>query len=174
MEVRKATYDDVERLMEVFEAAKGIMRGSGNLRQWEGSYPTRDIVRRDIDDGNCFVICEDDGGPVIGTMALIPGPDSTYAEIDGYWPDDEPYYVIHRIATSSSGRNIARTLFDWAFKHICRLGCNEIKIDTHRDNCIMKHILTGYGFRMCGIIRLEDGAPRDAYCMSVPRPDRKV
>ena len=29
--------------------------------------------------------------------------------------------------------------------------------------CIMKHILTKYGFTMCGVIYLADGAPRDAY-----------
>jgi hypothetical protein len=30
----------------------------------------------------------------------------------------------------------------------------------------MKHILGKYGFSMCGVIWLEDGAPRDAYYKS--------
>jgi hypothetical protein len=62
-------------------------------------------------------------------------------------------------------------MFDWAFDHIGkkRFGpeavcpTSTIRIDTHRDNCIMKHILTKYGFTMCGVIYLADGAPRDAY-----------
>jgi hypothetical protein len=66
-------------------------------------------------------------------------------------------------------------MFDWAFEHIRREGqvpgrcfastdpISTIRIDTHRDNCIMKHILTKYGFTMCGVIYLADGAPRDAY-----------
>ena len=161
MEVRLATCSDIEALMRIFEGAKMIMRGSGNLNQWNGSYPSREVVKADIDAGNCRVLCE--GDEVVGTMALIPGPDPTYSYIEGKWLDENPYYVIHRIATSAPGHNVARKLFDWAYSHISEKGCNVIRIDTHRDNCIMKHVLTRYGFTPCGVIYLEDGAPRDAY-----------
>ena len=49
MEVRLATYSDIEALMRIFEGAKMIMRGSGNLNQWNGSYPSREVVKADID-----------------------------------------------------------------------------------------------------------------------------
>ena len=164
MMIRKATYPEIPQLMQIFEGAKLIMRKSGNMHQWAGNYPTEEIIRKDIDAGNCFVMCV--GDEIIGTMALIPGPDPTYAVIDGEWPDEAPYYVIHRIATASPGRNIARYMFDWAFDYISSAGCKVIRIDTHKDNCIMKHILGKYGFSMCGVIWLEDGAPRDAYYKS--------
>lgn len=163
MEIRKAEYTDIEQLMQVFEGAKRIMRESGNLHQWTDGYPSMDVVRNDIDSGNCYVLCE--GGRITGTMALIPGPDPTYARIEGDWMNDEPYFVIHRIATSAPGRRTARLMFDWAFAHISKQGCKVIRIDTHKDNCIMKHILEKYGFTMCGVIYLADGAPRDAYIL---------
>lgn len=166
MKIRQATYGDMEALMEIFEGAKRIMRASGNLQQWNDGYPSRDVVMRDIEAGHCYVMCEatdaDQTGRIIGTMALIPGPDPTYSYIEGEWPGDEPYYVIHRIATAAPGKNVARAMFDWAFEHISTKS-STIRIDTHRDNCIMKHILTKYGFKMCGVIYLADGAPRDAY-----------
>jgi L-amino acid N-acyltransferase YncA len=161
MEIRQANCSDIETLMEIFEGAKEIMRSSGNLQQWNGAYPTVDVVRKDIEDGNCYVLC--DSEQILGTMALIPGPDPTYSYIEGAWPDEDKYYVIHRIATGLPGRNIARRMFDWAFEHISAQGYRVIRIDTHSDNCIMKHILSKYGFQMCGIIYLQDGAPRDAY-----------
>ena len=167
MKIRQATYEDMEALMEIFAAAKQIMRASGNMHQWNDSYPSREVVMRDIDRGHCYVMCENES--IIGTMALIPGPDPTYSYIEGEWPGDEPYYVIHRIATAAPGRNVAKRMYDWAFEHILENGCNVIRIDTHRDNCIMKHILTKYGFTMCGVIYLADGAPRDAYYLkSIP------
>ena len=167
MKIRQATYEDIEALMEIFAAAKQIMRASGNMHQWNDSYPSREVVMRDIDRGHCYVMCENES--IIGTMALIPGPDPTYSYIEGEWPGDEPYYVIHRIATAAPGRNVAKRMYDWAFEHILENGCNVIRIDTHRDNCIMKHILTKYGFTMCGVIYLADGAPRDAYYLkSIP------
>lgn len=92
-------------------------------------------------------------------MAFIPGPDPTYAVIyDGEWPDDRPYYVIHRIAVAAPGRGIARLLLDWAFERT-----HTLRIDTHRDNCIMHHILQQYGFKRCGVILLANGDARDAY-----------
>ena len=167
MKIRQATYEDMEALMEIFAAAKQIMRASGNMHQWNDGYPSREVVMRDIDRGHCYVMCENES--IIGTMALIPGPDPTYSYIEGEWPGDEPYYVIHRIATAAPGRNVAKRMYDWAFEHILENGCNVIRIDTHRDNCIMKHILTKYGFKKCGVIYLADGAPRDAYYLkSIP------
>mgnify|MGYP003300540922 CR=1 FL=1 len=166
--IRKATYDDVPALMEIFRKARGIMRESGNLHQWNEGYPSEDVVRKDISAGHCFVLTAGgrnfDAGPEAGeellaTMAFIPGPDPTYAAIyDGCWPDDSPYHVIHRIAVDEPGHDAARRLLDWGF---AQTRC--IRIDTHRDNVIMHHILQKYGFIRCGIIHLANGDPRDAY-----------
>lgn len=177
MHVRKATYEDIPELMKIFEAARQIMRDSGNLHQWNDSYPSEDTVRKDISDGTCMVLCDGPEDGIIATMAFIPGPDPTYAKIytDGTmteecsWPDENPYHVIHRIAAARPGRNAARTLLDWAFDYISHSPSGypaTIRIDTHSDNVIMHHLLGKYGFIRCGVIRLADGAPRTAYLMS--------
>ena len=155
--IRKATYDDIPVLMDVFRKARCIMRSSGNMHQWNDGYPSEEIVRRDIDNGHCYVLCED--GKVVATMAFIPGPDTTYAVIyDGCWLSDEPYHVIHRIAVAEPGHNAARTLLDWGFGRV-----KSIRIDTHKDNVIMQHVLSKYGFTHCGMILLANGDPREAY-----------
>lgn len=158
MIIRKATYDDLPTLMAIFEAAKAIMRRSGNLHQWGSGYPTQEIVASDIKAGVSYVVC-DERGTILATMAFIPGPDPTYSVIyDGAWPDERPYYVIHRIAVAASGSGLARRMLDWAFERTATL-----RIDTHRDNCIMHHILQKYGFKRCGVILLANGDARDAY-----------
>lgn len=155
--IRKATYSDIPVLMEIFRNARGIMRASGNMNQWNDTYPSEETVKKDIDEGACMVLCDD--GRIIATMAFIPGPDPTYAEIhDGEWLDDKPYHVIHRIAVNEPGHNAARRLLDWSF---ARTG--TIRIDTHEDNVIMHHILKKYGFFRCGTIFLANGDPRVAY-----------
>ena len=157
MMIRKATYDDVPVLMDVFRKARGIMRSSGNMNQWNDGYPSEEVVRKDIDNGHCVVLCED--GKVVATMAFIPGPDPTYAEIyDGGWLSDAPYHVIHRIAVAEPGHNAARALLDWGFGQ-----AGSIRIDTHKDNVIMHHVLSKYGFTHCGLILLANGDPREAY-----------
>ena len=157
MMIRKATYDDVPVLMDVFLKARGIMRSSGNMNQWNDGYPSEEVVRKDIDNGHCVVLCED--GKVVATMAFIPGPDPTYAEIyDGGWLSDAPYHVIHRIAVAEPGHNAAKVLLDWGFGQT-----GSIRIDTHKDNVIMHHVLSKYGFTHCGLILLANGDPREAY-----------
>ncbi|MBQ3250117.1 MAG: GNAT family N-acetyltransferase [Bacteroidales bacterium] len=155
--IRRATYDDVPVLMDVFRKARGIMRSSGNMNQWNDGYPSEEVVRKDIDNGHCVVLCED--GKVVATMAFIPGPDPTYAEIyDGGWLSDAPYHVIHRIAVAEPGHNAAKVLLDWGFGQ-----AGSIRIDTHKDNVIMHHVLSKYGFTHCGLILLANGDPREAY-----------
>lgn len=161
MYIRKAITDDVCRLMSIFEHAKDIMRASGNTEQWKEGYPNEKIVQQDVANGVCYVVC-DDSDVIIATMAFIPGPDPTYNTIyEGEWCDNNPYYVIHRIAVIEPGMGIARRLLDWAFEK-----SDTIRIDTHRDNVIMQHILTNYGFTKCGIIYLANGDPRDAYMLT--------
>ena len=157
--IRKATRDDIPALMQLFESAKAIMRASGNLHQWGVGYPSVDVVRRDIEQGVCYVATDGVDGEIEATMAFIQGPDPTYSYIEGgAWLNDEPYHVIHRIAVAKPGKGYAHHLLDWAFLHT-----DTVRIDTHRDNVIMNHILRKYGFEYCGVIYLANGDARDAY-----------
>lgn len=138
------------------------MRASGNLHQWGVGYPSVEVVQCDIEQGVCYVATDGADGEIEATMAFIPGPDSTYSYIeDGAWLNDEPYHVIHRIAVAAPGKGYARRLLDWAFER-----AGTVRIDTHRDNVIMRHILKEYGFEYCGVIYLANGDARDAYQLS--------
>ena len=163
--IRKATYEDLPELMEVFGKAREIMRTSGNMNQWNDGYPSEEIVRKDIDEGVCYVLPErgkDGKERIIATMAFIPGPDPTYARIyAGEWLDESPYHVIHRIAAAEPGHNAASKLLTWAFTQT-----EYIRIDTHKDNIIMQHIIDKQGFTHCGMIYLANGDPREAYQMN--------
>ena len=163
MYIRKATYDDIPALMQLFEEAKSIMRASGNMNQWGSGYPSVDVVRHDIERGVCYVVSSGESGAIEATMAFIPGPDPTYSYIEGgEWLNENPYHVIHRIAVAAPGKGYARRLLDWAFGH-----AGTIRIDTHRDNVIMHHILHKYGFEYCGVIYLVNGDARDAYQLTI-------
>ena len=99
-------------------------------------------------------------GEVIATFAFILTGEPTYARIDGgAWIDDtKPYGVIHRLASAPESHGIARTCFDWCFRQIPNL-----RVDTHRDNRIMQHVVEQNGFIYCGIIYLLNGDERLAY-----------
>lgn len=164
MTVRPATYDDIPVMDALYGQARGIMRSDHNFEQWAGPYPNAESARKDIDLGHAFII-EGDGGEALGTFAFIPGEEPTYREIfEGQWLDDEaPYATIHRLSSGPQSHGIAHTCFEW-----CASRCPNLRIDTHRDNSIMQHVILDFGFIYCGIIFLADGSERLAYQMPVP------
>jgi predicted GNAT family N-acyltransferase len=66
--------------------------------------------------------------------------------------------VIHRIA--SSGR--CHGMMDFVLR-CCESEIDNIRIDTHKDNAIMQHILESHHYTKCGTIYTDDGTPRIAY-----------
>lgn len=145
-------------IMTVIQAAKGIMRSSGNVHQWKDGYPSESVIENDIRMGVGYVVL--DAGTIVAYFAFIPSPEPTYARIDdGRWLDESaPYHVIHRIASTPDSHGVFQTLMDWCFTKE-----RNIRIDTHRDNCIMQHCISSYGFSYCGIIYLASGDRRLAY-----------
>ena len=88
IKIRKTQPTDIAILMDIFEQAKHIMRKDGNMLQWRGNYPSREIVIADIEQGNSYV-CTDDTEEIIGTFAFIRGNDPTYTHIyEGKWVED--------------------------------------------------------------------------------------
>jgi len=149
--------------MAVLEAAKGIMRASGNTSQWVDGYPSEAVIKEDISDGHGFVVTEN--ARIVGYFAFIASPEPTYAQIyDGKWLDDTlPYHVVHRIGSYPEVHGVFRAIMDWCFSKD-----SNIRVDTHRDNHIMQHVLLQYGFHYCGIIYLTSGAERLAYQKLTP------
>lgn len=156
---RHATTDDVPVIMRLIDEARAIMRSCGNVNQWIDGYPSEDTIRQDIANGHCYLCMEQGSGEVLASFAFIPGPEPTYKEIyEGNWLDDEPYYVVHRLASTADSHGIFNDVMDY-----CMAVAGTLRIDTHRDNVIMRHVIDRYGFTYCGIIYLLNGDERLAY-----------
>lgn len=156
--IRAAREEDIPRIMELMASAKAIMRADGNLSQWSGDYPDEAVVLKDIRLGHCFVI--EENGIIHGSFAYIEGIEPTYGNITGgQWIDDSRQYaVIHRIASTAESHGIAAACFRWCWEHR-----QNLRIDTHRDNHIMRHVIKKSGFKYCGIIYVADGSERMAF-----------
>ena len=158
MTIRHSIMDDIPTLLAISEEAKGIMRRDGNMEQWGGDYPSVEVFAKDIRRGVSYVM--EHNGETVATFAAIPGPDPTYATIyNGQWIDDsKPYIVIHRIASRAESHGVIAEMLNFCFNMT-----DNIRIDTHRDNHIMQHLMEKHGFRYCGIIYLANGDERLAY-----------
>ena len=154
-QIRKAKWEDFDRILEIYAIAREFMAKTGNPTQWGTNYPPVEMLEADIPAGNLYVV-EDER--IHGVFAWFTEPDPTYGyNEDGAWLDDSADGTIHRVAGDGSGG---------VFTAVLKFAVEQnphVRIDTHHDNKVMQHVLEKHGFRRTGIIYLEDGDPRIAY-----------
>lgn len=155
--IRQTAPEDLPRLKEIFAIARKFMSETGNPGQWDENYPSDQLLREDMDNGDSYVIQK--GNTIVATFVLRGGTDSTYNVIyDGQWLNDEPYAVIHRVASSGEVKGVIRVVLDFARQQYL-----NIRVDTHADNKVMRHLMQKEGFRYCGVIHCWNGTERLAY-----------
>ena len=49
MEIRKASVQDLEQIMQVYNKARIFMRENGNAEQWGEDYPSAELIEKDMD-----------------------------------------------------------------------------------------------------------------------------
>lgn len=157
MIIRQARMDEFDTIMSIYSAAQDFMAQNGNASQWGKTHPDPKLIKNDIENGELYVCTEND---IIACVFFFRfATDPTYNVIyEGNWQNDEPYGVVHRIASSRMVKGAAKFCLNWAFEK-----CGSLRIDTHKNNIPMQNLLTGLNFKYCGIIYLESGDERLAY-----------
>ncbi len=157
LEIKKATCQDLDKIMEIYRIAQDYMIQSGNPNQWAKNHPQKELIAEDISKERCLIICEEN--EIHGVFALFSEDDPTYHVIEnGSWLNNEPYLTIHRIASDRKVRGLFKCACDY-----CKSISDNIRIDTHKDNLTMQHVIEKNGFKKCGIIYIADGSPRLAF-----------
>ena len=154
--IRKARQEDLPEIRSLYAGARVFMRKAGNPDQWGTGYPPEAVVQEDIEQGNLYLLCEQE--KIHGVFMFRIFEDPTYQIIEeGDWHFREPYGVIHRVAGDGSG-GILRAAVTYAQQFISCL-----RIDTHEKNLPMQRAIARMGFEKCGIIYTQAGEPRLAY-----------
>ena len=154
--IRAAKKYDMPEIMRVYEAARKFMAESGNESQWGQTYPPAETVAEDIENNRLFVL---DSGGIHGAFVFFFGTEPDYERVEGgSWQTASPSGIMHRVASDGATRGF----FSQALS-FCLSRAREIRIDTHRDNTVMQHVLEKNGFCRVGIVYIENGEERIAY-----------
>ena len=133
------------------------MKQTGNRNQWANKFPPESLIKEDIEKKQLYII--EKSGFICGVFAFIIGNDPTYSIIkNGEWLSYEKYGTVHRIASNGKSKGIFNEIITF-----CESKISHLRIDTHKDNKIMQHLIEKNGFHKCGIIYVADGTPRLAY-----------
>ena len=163
-EIYNTKIEELDEVMAIYDHARLFMRQNGNQEQWINGYPSRDVILEDVKLNRSFVIKKDN--IIQAVFTFINDDDETYNYIEGKWLNDEPYGVIHRIASKHLEKGMLQVAVNYGFQF-----AHNMRIDTHKDNIVMQKALEKEGFTKCGVIYLKDGNPRLAY-QKEKKPDR--
>ena len=157
--IRKALEKHIPLILDIYDSAHEFMKNNDNPNQWPIGYPGLEDIKIDMDNDALYVL--EDDNKLIGVFAFYIGVDPNYANVEGgKWEYDLPYGFIHRIASIPNHVHFA----DQAINY-CKKMVDCLRVDTHKDNKPMQHVVTKNGFSYRGIIHLieRDQEERLAY-----------
>lgn len=161
MTLEKTEMKDLDVCYDILDQGRGFQQEQG-FTQWTDDYPTKDLVRQDIEDGIGYSVKVD--GVIAGYMCITSDEEPAYRQIKGNWRQDRPYIVVHRWALSRDFRGIG--LADKTLELIdgfaVKSGIPYIRVDTDYPNKRMQHILAKNGYVRCGEIIFQ-GSGKIAY-----------
>ena len=83
MDFRKATKKDIDTIMQIISDARARI-GKLGIDQWQYGYPTRDIVKEDIELER-FYVGEEEGN-ILSVFVIVEDGEPTYEVIyNGEW-----------------------------------------------------------------------------------------
>lgn len=148
---RRAVQADIPEILAIIEYARVSLK-EHRVDQWQGDYPNKEIIMRDIDRGECFVVFH--GDDLASFFTLSTRVDEYLLAItDGKWSsEDIDCCVLHRIAVAKKyrGTGISSYMLKCvdtqcsAFSRCC------IRVDTHKNNKSMRNLLIDAGYRYRG------------------------
>ena len=82
MTYRFADTEDLDQLVAMSDQAKESFKAR-NIDQWQKGEPNRQVMEASILQSQLHVL--EDMGQVVGMITIVPGPEASYASIDGAW-----------------------------------------------------------------------------------------
>ena len=156
MEIVRATENDLEELLLLYQRAADQMEAEG-LKQWKwGVYPTEELIREDVDKGLMYIQRMD--GVLAGAVALFNGTGEPEYDAVSWTGGLNPGY-FHRLVVNPAmqGAGVAGGILDDILQMLRREGCDCARCDTALNNRRAMRLYEKMGFRSCGYIDWGNG-----------------
>lgn len=160
-EFRKAKPSDFDEIWEILSDAIQRRKNEGS-NQWQDGYPNQNVLQKDIEKGNGYVLVLDQ--IIIGYIVILINDEPVYKDIVGSWLTNGDFVVFHRVAISNKylNKGFASNIFQLVEKFAKEHNISSIKADTNFDNKPMLSLFDKFGYKYCGEVYFR-GSPRRAY-----------
>lgn len=145
--VRKASMEDLAKIMDIIKDTVSEMKNYGNT-QWDESYPQARDFARDIEKGDLYV--DERDGEVAGFICVNQVEPAEYAGLN--WSSKAQAMVVHRMAVNPKFRRqgVAVGMMSFADELAFSRGVRYMKTDTYSVNPKMNALFVKCGYRFVG------------------------
>jgi len=153
---RKATSSEIPEIWDILQQAI-LRRKADGSEQWQDGYPNPEVVKKDVDSGQGYVLSDNDN--IIGYTAILINNEPEYAKIKGEWLSNDDFVVFHRVALSENylGKGLAQKIFEYIEDFALSNNIYSVKADTNFDNLAMLKIFEKAGYTYCGKVYFRGG-----------------
>ncbi|MCT4687247.1 GNAT family N-acetyltransferase [Vallitalea sp.] len=148
VEIVKAKIDDIVDIMKLINDCVNNMRAN-NIFQWDEHYPNQEIMLKDIEDSNLYVMKDDNS--YFGIVTINEEQDKEYKTVD--WKSESTgILVVHRLAVSplGQGKGIGRSLMLFAEDLVRQKNYKSVRLDTYSGNPIALSFYKRLGYEKVG------------------------
>ena len=137
LQFRIADHGDFDGIWAVLMDGKAAL-GHLGIDQWQGAYPTQQIVRDDIEAGHSYVLEED--GEVVATTVIGFTGEPVYDSIEGAWltTSDSRDPAICRVASCCG---CPKVMAERVLVAICCNPPSRLPVSTGARACALKRTL---------------------------------
>lgn len=151
----KPSLSDMNIIQSLIKDAQAYLKQNG-VDQWQDGFPSVEVLEEDIKLRTSFLFCKNKI-PVAFFVVSFDREEEYHHSLEGSLKLEGEYATIHRTAVSAQERSggISHFLFDFAMYYAYINGFEIMRIDTHKDNRIMQHIISREGFDYVELITLD-------------------
>ena len=130
--IRRAKILEIPEILLLTQACARDMI-SQDIYQWNETYPSAEVLVKDIEEGRLYVLAE--ASKIIGIIALCTEIDEEYKSVE-WLTQDGPNLYVHRLAVHPTyqGKGHARTLMVFAEQYAREHKFISIRLDTFSQN----------------------------------------
>jgi len=153
--IRKAEYEDLNIILEIFKNAIKIMNDN-NINQWDDLYPTTTDLEQDVLNGQMYVGIKD--GEIASALVINNECEEEYKY--GNWRyDNDKFAVVHRLCVNPSYQNkkIGKDTMIKIEEILKTEGIQSIRLDTYSLNPYALKMYQTLGYQKVGDVKWRKG-----------------
>ena len=153
MKIRKATLEDIDNIMHMYNSCVSGMIDEG-IDQWDSTYPNKQIILNDIKYSTFFVV--EINKEIVAGINIDKNQDYTYKSIK--WHDtSNSFLVVHRLAVKKEywNKKIGKKLMLFTEELVINNKLNSIRLDTYSGNQKAMNFYSRLGYKNMGSIQLK-------------------